>query len=168
MPLEINTATERSAPTPAIGRWAGVFGHGRRSDRLRRSIRLRFNRLVGGYVPVHPVVLVVDDDPDIRRSVVQALEDDGMMGIGAASGQEALRILNRDPTVGVLLTDIMMPGITGTTLADHAARLRPDLKVMFMTAYADAGDLPRNRPVLAKPFATDTLCNSVRAACAPN
>jgi CheY-like chemotaxis protein len=87
-----------------------------------------------------------------------------MMGIGDASGQEALRILNRDPTVGVLLTDIMMPGITGTTLADHAARLRPDLKVMFM----DAGDLPRNRPVLAKPFATDTLCNSVRAACAPN
>jgi CheY-like chemotaxis protein len=130
---------------------------------------LRFNRLVGGYVPpVHPVVLVVDDDPDIRRSVVQALEDNGMMGIGAASGQEALRILNRDPTVGVLLTDIMMPGITGTTLADHAARLRPDLKVMFMTAYADAADLPRNRPVLAKPFATDTLCNSVRAACAPN
>jgi CheY-like chemotaxis protein len=119
-------------------------------------------------VPVHPVVLVVDDDPDIRRSVVQALEDAGMMGIGAASGQEALRILDRDPTVGVLLTDIMMPGITGTTLADHAARLRPDVKVMFMTAYADAGDLPRNRPVLAKPFATDQLCNSVRAACAPN
>src|ERR1700737_3852451 len=83
---------------------------GRHGYRLRRSIFLRFNRLVGGYVPVHPVVLVVDDDPDIRRSVVQALEDDGMMGIGAASGQEALRILNRDPTVGVLLTDIMMPG----------------------------------------------------------
>jgi CheY-like chemotaxis protein len=119
-------------------------------------------------VPVHPVGLVVDDDPDIRRSVMQALEDAGMMGIGAASGQEALRILDRDPTVGVLLTDIMMPGITGTTLADHAARLRPDVKVMFMTAYADAGDLPRNRPVLAKPFATDQLCNSVRAACAPN
>jgi hypothetical protein len=37
-----------------------------------------------------------------------------------------------------------------------------------MTAYADAGDLPRNRPVLAKPFATDTLCNSVRAVCAAN
>ncbi len=119
-------------------------------------------------MPVHPVVLVVDDDPDIRRSVVQALEDDGIMGIGAASGHEALRILDRDPTVCLLLTDIMMPGITGTTLADHATSLRPDVKVMFMTAYAHAGDLPRNRPVLAKPFATDTLCNSLRAVCAAN
>jgi CheY-like chemotaxis protein len=119
-------------------------------------------------VPVDTVVLVVDDDLDIRRSVVQALEDDGMLAISAASGQEALRILNCDPTVGVLLTDIMMPGITGTTLAEQAARLRPDVKVVFMTAYADAGDLPRNRPVLSKPFASDQLCKSVRAACARN
>jgi CheY-like chemotaxis protein len=117
-------------------------------------------------VPIHPIVLVVDDDPDIRRSVVQALEEDGIMGIGAASGHEALRILDRDPTISLLLTDIMMPGITGTTLADHATRLRPDVKVMFITAYALAGDLPRTRPVLAKPFAIDHLCTTVRAVCA--
>jgi CheY-like chemotaxis protein len=117
-------------------------------------------------VPTRPIVLVVDDDPDIRRSVVQALEDDGMTGIGATSGQEALRILGRDPTIALLLIDIMMPGITGTTLADHAVRLRPDVKIMFMTAYVQAGDLPQDRPVLAKPFAVDQLCATVRAACA--
>jgi CheY-like chemotaxis protein len=48
-----------------------------------------------------------------------------------------------------------MPGIAGTTFADQAARLRPNVKVMFMTAYAGASDLPRNTPVLAKPFATE-------------
>lgn len=113
----------------------------------------------------HPVVLVVDDDPDICRSVVQALEDDGMMGIGAASGQEALRILSSDPTITLLLTDIMMPGIAGTTLADRAAELRPDVKVMFMTAFAQV-NVVRQRPVLDKPFGSDELCAKIRAACA--
>ncbi len=113
----------------------------------------------------HPVVLVVDDDPDICRSVLQALEDDAIMGIGAASGQEALRILSVDPTIRLLLTDIMMPGIAGTVLAERAAELRPDVKIMFMTAYPQASLLAQGRPVLGKPFSSDTLCTTVRAAC---
>lgn len=113
----------------------------------------------------HPVVLVVDDDPDICRSVVQALEDNGMMGIGAASGQEALRILSTDPTINLLLTDIMMPGIAGTVLADRATELRPDVKIMFMTAFAQV-KLVQPRPVLDKPFGSDELCAKVRAICA--
>ncbi len=110
-----------------------------------------------------PLVLVVDDDPDICRSVLQALDDDGIMGVGAGSGQEALRILSVDPTIGLLLTDIMMPGIAGTTLADRAAELRPDVKVMFMTAYPQASLLAQDRPVLGKPFSSDKLCTTVRA-----
>ena len=110
------------------------------------------------------VVLVVDDDPDICRSVLQALDDDGMMGVDAASGQEALRILSGDPTIRLLLTDIMMPGIAGTVLADRAAELRPDVKVMFMTAYAQASLLGQGRPVLGKPFGSDALCATIRSA----
>ena len=110
------------------------------------------------------VVLVVDDDPDIRRAVVQALEDDGMIGVTAASGHEALRILSGDSTIRLLLTDIMMPGIAGTVLADRAAELRPDVQIMFMTAYAEANRAWANRPMLDKPFASDRLCAAVRAA----
>ena len=112
----------------------------------------------------NPVVLVVDDDSYTRRAVVQALADDGMTGIEAASGQEALRILGRDQSIGLLLTDIMMPGIAGTTLADRASVVRPDVKIMFMTAYAAA--VGSGRPLIEKPFGTDALCATVRAMCA--
>jgi CheY-like chemotaxis protein len=114
-----------------------------------------------------PVVLVVDDDPDIRRSVVQALEDGGMTGIPAASGREALRILDRDRTISILLTDIMMPGITGTTLADQASGLRPDVKIVFMTAYAAVDPVGSTRPLVGKPFGTNELCTSIRAMYKP-
>ncbi len=55
--------------------------------------------------------------------------------IEAASGHEALRILDRDPTIGILLSDVMMPGITGITLAQQVAALRPDVKILLTTAY---------------------------------
>lgn len=109
------------------------------------------------------VVLVVDDDPDIRGAVVQALEDDGMFGVTAASGGEALRILSGDPTIGLLLTDILMPGIAGTVLAERASELRPDVQIMFMTAYADVSRHWGSRPVLDKPFGSDRLCAAIRA-----
>jgi CheY-like chemotaxis protein len=111
-------------------------------------------------------VLIVDDDPDIRRAVVQALEDDGMIGVTAASGHEALRILGGDSTIRLLLTDIMMPGIAGTVLADRAAELRPDIQIMFMTAYAAASRSWPDWPVLDKPFASDRLCAAIRAVSA--
>jgi two-component system, cell cycle sensor histidine kinase and response regulator CckA len=110
-----------------------------------------------------PVVLVVDDDPEVRRALTQGLTNDGMTAIDAASGQEALRILAADPTIGVLLTDIMMPGIAGTTLAERAARLRPDLKILMVTAYAPALPAPPSARVLEKPFRIAELCAAVRA-----
>ncbi len=82
-----------------------------------------------------PIVLVVDDDPDVRQVLTDALETDGMTVIEAASGHEALRILDRDPTIGILLSDVMMPGITGITLAQQVAALRPDVKILLTTAY---------------------------------
>jgi CheY-like chemotaxis protein len=91
------------------------------------------------------VVLIVDDDPDVRQSLIQALEHDGMTVVEAASGQEALRILASDPTIRVMLADIMMPGITGITLAERAAGLRPDVKVVLVTGYARTWSEKRQR-----------------------
>ena len=112
-------------------------------------------------MPRGPVVLVVDDDPDVREVLALALRGDGMMVIEAATGGEALRILGGDPTIGTLLTDIMMPGITGITLAERAATLRPDLKIIFISAYPAAGRPPGL--LLCKPFRLDELRAMLRA-----
>src|SRR5580658_619975 len=101
-------------------------------------------------MPSGPVVLVVDDDPDVRDVVTQTLEREGMTVVDASTGAEALRILAGDPTIDILLTDIMMPGITGITLAERAAALRPDLKIVFTSAYAAAGHPPG--PLFANRF----------------
>jgi CheY-like chemotaxis protein len=116
-------------------------------------------------MPTHLVVLVVDDDIEVRRSVVDALESDGMTVIDAASGQEALRILGGDPTICLLLTDIMMPGITGITLAERAAEIRPDVKIILMTAYAPQDVVRATTPLIEKPFGLDELCHTIRFAC---
>jgi len=112
-------------------------------------------------MPSGPVVLVVDDDPDVRELMTQTLEREGMTVVDASSGAEALRILGRDPTIDILLTDIMMPGITGITLAERAAALRPDLKIVFTSAYAAAGH-PLG-PLIRKPFRLGDLLATLRS-----
>ena len=108
-----------------------------------------------------PVVLVVDDDSDVRDVLTLALEGHGMTVVAAATGNEALRILGADPTISILLTDIMMPGITGITLAERAAAQRPDLKIVFTSAYPAAGRPPG--PLLDKPFHIGDLLDMLRS-----
>src|SRR5580658_6732019 len=93
-------------------------------------------------MPRGPVVPVADDDPDVGEVMTQTLEREGMTVVDASTGEEALRILDGDPTISILLTDIMMPGITGITLAERAAALRPELNIVFTSAYAAAGHPP--------------------------
>jgi CheY-like chemotaxis protein len=107
-----------------------------------------------------PVVLVVDDDIDVRDTVVGILESRGYTVVEAASGREALEILDRDETIGVLFTDVMMPGISGITLAKKALEKRPGLKVVLTSAYmreAPGEDIP----VLKKPFHTADLLHAI-------
>jgi CheY-like chemotaxis protein len=102
------------------------------------------------------VVLVVEDDPDVRQTAVELLEDNGFTAVEAASGREALEILRRDPTIRVMFSDVIMPGISGTTLAQRAMEIRPDLKVLLTSAFlrdAAAGDLE----VLQKPYSEEDL-----------
>ena len=112
-----------------------------------------------------PVVLVVDDDPEVRRVFVRALEADGMIVVEASTGGEALRILLGDPSIDVLVTDVMMPGISGHSLVEQAAKLRPDLKTLMVTAYAPAGLVRDATTIMTKPFRLPDLCERVRTLC---
>ncbi|WGS20019.1 MULTISPECIES: hybrid sensor histidine kinase/response regulator [unclassified Bradyrhizobium] len=104
------------------------------------------------------VILLVDDDPLIAMSTTEMLEDLGHHVIGAGSGPHALEILRSEQPIDLMMTDHMMPGMTGIELAAVAREVRPALPVLLATGYAELPegiqvDLPR----LAKPYDQDQL-----------
>jgi len=114
-------------------------------------------------------ILVVEDDPRVSRSTVAALEELGYRPHPCAGGREALDALQRDPSFGLVLTDVMMPEMTGTELALQVKRLYPALRVLFVTGYVgEAGDGHElsGHEVLRKPFTVNALALAVSAALA--
>jgi CheY-like chemotaxis protein len=110
-------------------------------------------------------VLAVDDDLLVLDNVAAMLEDLGHKVTTARSGQEALGVLGREGKFDLLITDHAMPEMTGLQLAERAAALRPALRIILATGYAElpAGqhtDLPR----LGKPFDQTILAKSIAAA----
>jgi PAS domain S-box-containing protein len=110
-------------------------------------------------------VLLVDDEELVRLGTADILDGLGHTVMQAASGTAALNLLRDGAEIDVMLTDYMMPGMTGVALAREARTLRPDLAVLLMTGYANldpavAGDLPR----LGKPFRTSELTAKIREA----
>jgi CheY-like chemotaxis protein len=105
------------------------------------------------------VILVVDDDDEVRAAIVALLEPAGYTVVDAVNGRQALDILDRDPTVQVLFTDVMMPGISGITLARRALERRPDLRVVLTSAYMREQD--DTLPCLRKPFRGEELLRAV-------
>jgi CheY-like chemotaxis protein len=104
------------------------------------------------------VILFVDDDPLIAMSTTEMLEDLGHRVIGASSARHALDILKSGQKIDLLVTDHVMPGMTGIELAAASRQLRPSLPVLLATGYAELPegvqvDLPR----LAKPYHQDQL-----------
>ena len=114
-------------------------------------------------------ILVVEDDPRVSRSTTGALEELGYRPHPVASGREALDILARDPDIELVVTDVMMPEMTGTELAAEVTRLYPDIGLLFVTGYVgeagDAGDLA-GRALLRKPFTVNALATAVATALA--
>src|SRR5438270_3469684 len=82
-------------------------------------------------------ILVVDDDPDVRWIIAQGLDRMGCVVTEAESGLTALPILERDTPCDLLVTDLVMPGLSGLDLLRLARRSRPDLKVLVTSGYAD-------------------------------
>jgi PAS domain S-box-containing protein len=113
-------------------------------------------------------VLIVDDEPTVRMLVMEVLEDLGYVAIEAADAPSGLRVLQSGARVDLLVTDVGLPGgMNGRQLAEAGRGLRPRLKVLFITGYAENafignGHLEPGMHVLTKPFAMDQLATRLR------
>jgi len=113
-------------------------------------------------------ILLVEDEESVRKLARRALEASGYTVLQAASPLEALEIAARHPGhVDLLLTDVMMPDLTGRQLADRLTASRPGLAVLYMSGYAEDaivhhGRLDPDTAFLQKPFAPETLAHKVR------
>jgi signal transduction histidine kinase/ActR/RegA family two-component response regulator len=114
-------------------------------------------------------ILVVEDDPRVSRSTVAALEELGHGPLPCAGGREALDILAREPSVELVITDVMMPEMTGPELVREVSALYPWIGILFVTGYVgesgDAGELA-GHDILRKPFTVSALAQAVSAALA--
>jgi signal transduction histidine kinase/CheY-like chemotaxis protein len=104
------------------------------------------------------VILFVDDDPLIAMSTMEMLEDLGHQVIGANSGRHAIDILKSEQPIDLMVTDHMMPGMTGLELAAATRELRPSLPILLATGYAELPEgMQLDLPRLAKPYHQDQL-----------
>ena len=119
-------------------------------------------------VPEHRKIMVVDDEPGILEFVQRTLLDFDYQVIRAENATQALDILDGPTKVDLLLTDYLMPGLNGLELAASARELRPRLKIIVTTGYAEpeAHVLDHTFPVLIKPFRVRELIEAVRTALA--
>ncbi|WP_298864541.1 PAS-domain containing protein [uncultured Sulfitobacter sp.] len=112
-----------------------------------------------------PMVLLVEDDPDVRRIVRRKLAGIGYPLVEAESGAEALRLLDRIHEIGILLSDISMPGgMDGNALASHVKAAFPKIKIVLMsgqTNFSSAED--QSIPFLRKPFEVEDLDQALNA-----
>jgi signal transduction histidine kinase len=114
------------------------------------------------------VVLVIDDEPSIRMLITDVLSDTGYSVLEASDGPAGLRVLQSAARIDLLITDVGLPGgMNGRQVADAARSLRPDLRVLFITGYAENalmgnGHLEKGMHVLAKPFEVERLASKIR------
>lgn len=114
------------------------------------------------------IVLVVEDEEQVRNFTVETLRELGYTVIHASQGGEALRMIDGGQDVTLLLTDIVMPAMTGWQLANEAVKRLPGLKVIHTTGYArntvlHNGVLDPGTNFLAKPFGMEQIAAKVRS-----
>ena len=114
------------------------------------------------------VVLVVHDEVAIRKLEVEVLNDTGYETLEAANGPDALRILQSNVKIDLLITDLGLPdGLNGRQVADAGRAVRPGLKILFVTGYTENsvfgnGLLEPGMQSLTKPFTMETLSRRIR------
>jgi len=111
-------------------------------------------------------ILLAEDDTDMRRFLVKALQNAGYEVISYDNGLSAYQRLREEP-FELLLTDIVMPEMDGIELARRASELDPDIKIMFITGFAAVAlnsdsQAPKNAKVLSKPVHLRDLVNEVQ------
>jgi CheY-like chemotaxis protein len=110
---------------------------------------------------------VVEDETSVRELVVDVLNDLGYRALEAVDGPSSLLILRSGARIDLLVTDVGLPGMNGRQVADAAREHRPDLKVLFITGYAENaalsnGFLAPGMEMVTKPFAVDALAARIR------
>lgn len=114
------------------------------------------------------LILVVEDEPAVRRFSVDALTELGYRVLEADGAATALRVLEAHPDISLLFTDVVMPEVNGRKLAEEARRRRPDLRVLFTTGYTrnavvHNGVLDPGVELVGKPFTVEQLAAKVRS-----
>lgn len=112
-------------------------------------------------------ILIVEDDPAVRALVCQVLGELGYAYLEAGDAVGAVPILESTQRIDLMISDVGLPGMNGRQLADIGRQMRPDLKVLFITGYAEnagvrAGFLDTGMQMITKPFAFDQLTAKVR------
>nr|WP_221433559.1 MULTISPECIES: response regulator [Pseudomonas] len=119
-------------------------------------------------------VLIVEDDAAVRLLVSAVLKELGYAYVEASDGHTAVPIIQSDQRIDLLISDVGLPGMNGRQLAEIGRQLRPDLKVLFITGYAEhaavrGGFLDPGMQLITKPFTFDLLTAKVREMiCAPS
>ena len=113
------------------------------------------------------LVLLVEDEPNVRRVIRQQLIDLGYPVIEAEDGQQALDMIDQIIDIAILVSDVIMPGgINGRQLAETVLTRRPDMRIVLMSGYTDETDTDgaSDLPVLAKPFVRQDLARALLRA----
>ena len=118
--------------------------------------------------PAGETVLVVDDEEIVRRLAARMLSSQGYKVLEAGSGQEAVRLLRRGAhRIHGVVTDVAMPGIGGRELGETIAQCWPQIRVLYMSGFAehrmvDSGALDPRVPFIQKPFTSEQLGRKLR------
>lgn len=117
---------------------------------------------------VGETILVVEDDPAVREVVTALLGEAGYRVLSAPGPGDALLLADRHPgPLDLVLSDVMMPRMSGPEMVERMLKLRPHLRVLFMSGYPgdalERARLPEHAEVLSKPFTEEVLLATVRA-----
>jgi CheY-like chemotaxis protein len=141
-----------------------------RSTRAAGAVRDRVRGVPELEAPVPApgtFILVVEDDPRVSRATVGALEELGYMPLDCSSGAEALEILEDIPQISLVITDVMMPEMTGPELVRIVGERHPHVGILFVSGFVgEAGEAESltEYDLLRKPFTVAALANAVAAA----
>jgi len=111
------------------------------------------------------VVLIVEDEPQVRQLTKRILERQGYTVLVAETSDDALTLLNEQKPIDLLLTDVVMPGLSGLQLAAEAVAIAPGIRVLYMSGYPqgiwEQGGMDKDLPLLEKPFSAVELLDGV-------
>jgi DNA-binding response OmpR family regulator len=111
-------------------------------------------------------ILIIDDDPDVRGFIAEALADEGFQVRDCADGRTGLEEYAKDKPDLVVL-DFVMPAMSGAEVASRMLETAPDQKILFVSGYSETDAIRTvapDSPLLPKPFRSEALCKAVRSA----